>query len=149
MLFALGVIRLRETPVLAATVRFTIAPPPGIGVNGRPELSPDGRRLVFSGSDSNLWLRALNALKVARESGNYPRAERLGTLVASGLIVGESLFGVLNAGLIVAFNNDVPLVLVPEEFAPARALGVIAFAALVVWLYAWLARHARYRAFGR
>jgi uncharacterized oligopeptide transporter (OPT) family protein len=30
-------------------------------------------------------------------------AGRLGTLVASGLIVGESLFGVLNAGLIVAF----------------------------------------------
>ena len=30
------------------------------------------------------------------------RAERLGVLVASGMIVGESLFGVLNAGLIVA-----------------------------------------------
>ena len=80
--------------------------------------------------------------KVARESSNYPRAERLGTLMASGLIVGESLFGVLNAALIVAFNNDVPLALVPEEFAPAKALGVIAFAALVVWLYAWLARRA-------
>ena len=39
---------------------------------------------------------------------HYARAERLGTLVASGLIVGESLFGVLNAGLIVGFNNDAP-----------------------------------------
>ena len=34
-------------------------------------------------------------------SPNPERAERLGTLVASGLIVGESLWGVINAGLIV------------------------------------------------
>ena len=40
------------------------------------------------------------------------RAERLGVLVASGMIVGESLFGVLNAGLIVGFSNDAPLALV-------------------------------------
>ena len=37
----------------------------------------------------------------ARATPNPERAERLGTLVASGLIVGESLWGVLNAGLIV------------------------------------------------
>jgi hypothetical protein len=40
------------------------------------------------------------------------RAVRLGTLVASGMIVGESLFGVLNAGLIVALSNDAPIALV-------------------------------------
>ncbi|HYV06027.1 MAG TPA: oligopeptide transporter, OPT family, partial [Blastocatellia bacterium] len=38
-----------------------------------------------------------------RTAANPERAERLGTLVASGLIVGESLWGVLNAGLIVGF----------------------------------------------
>src|SRR5439155_22305723 len=34
-----------------------------------------------------------------RSMANPQRAERLGTLVASGLIVGESLWGVVNAGL--------------------------------------------------
>src|SRR5947208_5085189 len=37
------------------------------------------------------------------------RLERVGVLVASGLIVGESLFGVLNSGLIVATNKEAPL----------------------------------------
>jgi putative OPT family oligopeptide transporter len=68
------------------------------------------------------------------------RAEQLGTLVASGLIVGESLFGVLNAGLIVALNTDAPLGLVPETFAPANALGLITFSVLVFLLYRWMLR---------
>ncbi len=36
--------------------------------------------------------------KRARQMPNPERAERLGTLVASGLIVGESIWGVINAG---------------------------------------------------
>ena len=70
------------------------------------------------------------------------RAERLGTLVASGLIVGESLFGVLNAGLIVAFSNDAPIALVGENFAGAPVLGVVGFVATIVALYWWLVRRA-------
>ena len=66
------------------------------------------------------------------------RAERLGTLVASGLIVGESLFGVLNAGLIVAFATDAPIALVPETFAPAKILGLVCFVGLVFALYRWM-----------
>ena len=76
--------------------------------------------------------------KRARRSPAPERAERLGTLVASGLIVGESLFGVLNAGLIVAFSNDAPLALVPATFAPAKVLGLLVFAGLVAWLYGWM-----------
>lgn len=68
------------------------------------------------------------------------RAERLGTLVASGLIVGESLFGVINAGLIVGFNSDAPMALLPEDFALAPSLGLVAFAGLIVWLYGWMLR---------
>jgi len=76
--------------------------------------------------------------KRAAASRAPARAERLGTLVASGLIVGESLFGVLNAGLIVASSNDAPIALVPEGFAPANLMGVLGFMALVVWLYRWM-----------
>jgi putative OPT family oligopeptide transporter len=66
------------------------------------------------------------------------RAERLGTLVASGLIVGESLFGVINAGLIVAFNSDAPIALVPADFTAAPILGALAFIGLIVWLSGWM-----------
>src|SRR5207237_5314923 len=54
-----------------------------------------------------------------RSAPNPPRAERLGTLVASGLIVGESIWGVINAGLFLALSREAPLALVPEDFALA------------------------------
>jgi putative OPT family oligopeptide transporter len=69
-------------------------------------------------------------------------AERLGVLVASGMIVGESLFGVLNAGLIVGFNKDAPLAVVGSSF-PADTVGVLGFVGLIVVLYGWLMRRAR------
>jgi putative OPT family oligopeptide transporter len=74
---------------------------------------------------------------------NPERAQRLGTLVASGLIVGESIWGVLNAGLIVGFSKDAPIALVPSTFAPAPWLGVIGFVGAVVWLYGWMLRRSR------
>jgi len=78
--------------------------------------------------------------KRARQSAQPERAERLGTLVASGLIVGESLWGVINAGLIVGFSNDAPLGIVPESFAPAPWLGLLGFVGAIVWLYGWMLR---------
>jgi putative OPT family oligopeptide transporter len=75
-----------------------------------------------------------------RSAPNPERAERLGTLVASGLIVGESLWGVINAGLIVGFSNEAPIGLVPADFALAPWLGVIGFVGLLVLLYGWMLR---------
>ena len=63
-------------------------------------------------------------------------------LVASGLIVGESLFGVINAGLIVGFNKDAPLAVVGPSF-PANIVGVLGFVGLIILLYGWLRRRAR------
>ena len=71
------------------------------------------------------------------------RAQRLGVLVASGLIVGESLFGVLNAGLIVALSNDAPIALVPADFGPANAIGIVSFVAIIVVLYRWMLQRSR------
>lgn len=79
----------------------------------------------------------------AREMPDPGRAERLGTLVASGLIVGESIWGVINAGLIVSLMKDAPIGLVPESFMAAPWLGVLGFAGAVVWLYGWMLRRSR------
>jgi putative OPT family oligopeptide transporter len=68
------------------------------------------------------------------------RAQHLGVLVASGMIVGESLFGVLLAGLIVGLNNDAPLALVTGDFAPATMIGIASFVLLIVLLYGWMLR---------
>src|SRR3569833_3616115 len=71
------------------------------------------------------------------------RARRTGVLVASGMIVGESLFGVLNAGLIVGFNKDAPLSVVGPSYDMAGATGLVGFLGLVALLYAWLFKRAR------
>ncbi len=72
-----------------------------------------------------------------------PRAERLGVLIASGMIVGESIFGVINAAIIVAANRDAPLALVPDDFALALPLGLLGWAGLTALLYGWLLRRTR------
>ncbi len=77
--------------------------------------------------------------RVAR-SADPARAQHLGVLVASGLIVGESLFGVMIAGLIVGLNTDAPLAIVGGGFAPATLIGLVTFIAGVSLLYRWMLR---------
>ena len=77
-----------------------------------------------------------------RSVANPERGERLGTLVASGLIVGESLWGVLNAGLIVGFSKDAPIGLVAEDFVLGPWLGLFAFIGIIVLLYGWMLRRS-------
>ena len=67
--------------------------------------------------------------------------KRLGVLVASGLIVGESLVGVVMAALVVGSGKDAPLAVVGDAFQPlAEPLTLAAFAAVVLTLYAWTGR---------
>ncbi len=80
---------------------------------------------------------------VAGRPGEGP-ARRLGVLLASGFIVGESLIGVAIAALVVFSGKDTPLALVGDRFQPfATALTVVAFAAAAVGLYRWIAGLAR------
>lgn len=67
--------------------------------------------------------------------------KQLGVLLASGLIVGESLLGVVLAAVVVFSGQGAPLALVGESFATtAQWLGGLAFAGIGVGLYLWLLR---------
>ncbi len=59
-----------------------------------------------------------------RPTDGTAAAEERGLLLASGLIVGESLMGLLLAALIGFSGQDAPLALVGEGFAPAMWLGL-------------------------
>lgn len=61
-------------------------------------------------------------------------AKRMGVLGATGLIVGESLFGVAYAGMVAGSGSDAPLAVVGESFESMSMLtGAVIFVALV-WL---------------
>jgi putative OPT family oligopeptide transporter len=75
--------------------------------------------------------------------GNPEFAKRMGVLAATGLIVGESLFGVAFAGIVAASGSDAPLAAVGEHFEThATRIGPLVFAALVAGLYARTKRAA-------
>jgi putative OPT family oligopeptide transporter len=79
--------------------------------------------------------------KWAATQPNADRAKQLGVLVASGLIVGESLFGVFLAGLIVFSGKAAPLGVAGDAFAPAaNAIGAVAFLLALAGLFQRLRR---------
>lgn len=72
----------------------------------------------------------------ARRQADPERAIRLGTLTATGLIVGESLSGVAFALIVYLSGNDAVLALAGESFAsPALIGGLVLFAGLTAGLY--------------
>jgi len=82
-----------------------------------------------------------------RRADRGPKSEatkQLGVLLASGLIVGESIIGVVIAAIVAFSGKGAPLALVSPSFAnTAEVLGGLAFIAIVVVLYRWVARLAR------
>ena len=78
----------------------------------------------------------------ARTAKDPALAERLGILAATGLIAGESLFGVVFAGIAALRNSPTPLALF-TDFGPATPLGLVVFAGLIAWLYLSTRKAAR------
>jgi putative OPT family oligopeptide transporter len=77
----------------------------------------------------------------AARTANPEGTRQLGVLMASGLIVGESLVGVLLAAVVVFSGKAAPLALVGDAFAEAAVwVGGIVFAVTIVALYSWLNR---------
>jgi putative OPT family oligopeptide transporter len=70
-------------------------------------------------------------------------SKRLAILIASGMIVGESLWGVINAGVISATGSGTPFQLAPLDFAWINWVATGLFALLVVVLYGWIMARGR------
>lgn len=77
----------------------------------------------------------------ADRRANPASVKQLGVLLASGLIVGEGLVGVLIAALVAFSGNDYPLSVVNDRFAdgPAVLLCTVGVTVTLVVLYRWVA----------
>jgi putative OPT family oligopeptide transporter len=85
------------------------------------------------------WLFTRRADRAAEPQAT----KQMGVLLASGLIVGESLVGVVLAAVIAFSGNAAPIALVGTGFETASIwVGGIAFAAITYLLYRWIARIA-------
>ena len=71
-------------------------------------------------------------------------AKRMGVLAATGLIVGESLFGVAFAGVVAAAGTDTPLAVVGDSFEkPGIIIGLVLFAGAIAGLYRYSKKSCR------
>ncbi|MDE2481009.1 MAG: oligopeptide transporter, OPT family [bacterium] len=123
----------------AMTKRFRL-PPLAVGLGIYLPASATAPAVVGAvfGAIYNAWVK---------KRPNAEASRRLGVLIASGMIVGESIWGVLYAGIIVAAQRGFihvadpsqPLAIVGDGFAPiASALAGIAFIAVPFLLYRWI-----------
>lgn len=72
----------------------------------------------------------------AKTRKNPEAASRMGTLLATGLIVGESLWGVIYAAIVGTTGNEEPLAIVPDSWSGMSSLvGLVIFVALAAWGY--------------
>jgi putative OPT family oligopeptide transporter len=123
--------------MLRAKKRLALPPlAVGLGIYLPPSTTAPVVLGAILGWAYNRWAASLDA---AGDTQNGERAKQLGILVASGLIVGESLFGVVLAGIIVFSGKPEPLGLVGDAFAPvATALGATFFLLTLAGLFRWL-----------
>lgn len=69
--------------------------------------------------------------------------KRLGVLLSTGLIVGESLFGVVYAAIVALSGKEEPLAIVGDSFStPSKIIGLVIFVGALVILYRRIAKQA-------
>ncbi|WIG55710.1 MAG: oligopeptide transporter [Rhodanobacteraceae bacterium] len=139
----IGVIIIVLDEILARTAKGPRLPPLAVGLG--IYLPTSTTLMVVVGAVVGAFFDAR-----ADRGRNPEGTKQLGVLLASGLIVGESLLAVLYA-LLIAFadqlgfsNPHAPLALVGDSFAmPALVIGGLVFAAIVAATYIWAARRGQ------
>jgi putative OPT family oligopeptide transporter len=126
----------------AAVGMLAIALDEGLGKAGRMRLPPLGVGLgIYLPMSATLTVVVGTILGhaydrwAARRSTDPEAATRLGVLTATGMIVGESLWNVVFAGIVYETGDDAPLALVDGFETPGLLIGLVVFAALTAWLY--------------
>ena len=130
---ALGVLVIVLDVVLRRTTRAHLSPlAVGLGV-----YLPTSTTLMITVGSIAGWIFERRAARTAKAE----ETRQLGVLLASGMLVGEGLMGVVLAAVIVFSGKPAPLALVGDAFAvPAVWLGGGAFALSILALYAWISR---------
>jgi putative OPT family oligopeptide transporter len=137
-MIGVGIILLDE--ILARTTRHMRVPPLAVGLG--IYLPTQSTLMIVVGAVAG-WLFDRRADRTARPEAT----KQLGVLLASGLIVGEGIIGVVISAIIVFSGKDAPLALVGPGFETAgKILGGLGFAAIAIGLYRWVLRLAPARA---
>src|SRR5256886_6253074 len=137
-LIGVGIILLDE--ILARTTRHMRVPPLAVGLG------------IYLPTQSTLMIvvGAVAGRLFDRRADRTARPEQtkqLGVLLASGLIVGEGIIGVVISAIIVFSGKDAPLALVGPGFETAgKILGGLGLAAVPIRLYRLILRLAPSRA---
>ena len=130
----IGVCIILVDEILARTTRHMRIPPLAVGLG--IYLPTQSTLMIVVGAVVG-WLFDRQA-----DSSRRPEAtKQLGVLLASGLIVGESVIGVVISAIVVFSGVAAPLALVGPAYETAgKVVGGLAFVAIVVVLYRWIWR---------
>ena len=131
-LIGVGIIVFDE--ILARTTRHMRVPPLAVGLG---IYLPTASTLMIVVGSVVGWIYDRRADRTRNPEG----AKQLGVLLASGLIVGESIIGVVISAIVVFSGKGAPLSLVGPNFeTPAVIVGGLAFAGIAFILYRWVLR---------
>jgi putative OPT family oligopeptide transporter len=132
----IGVCIILLDEILARTTRHLRVPPLAVGLG--IYLPTQSTLMIVVGAVVG-WLFDRNA-----DRSHRPEAtKQLGVLLASGLIVGESVIGVVISAIVVFSGVAAPLAVVGPGFGTAGTIiGGLAFVVIVIALYRWIWRLA-------
>src|SRR5574337_1414131 len=134
---AIGVAIIVLDELLGAAKKGPRLPPLAVGLG--IYLPTSTTLMVVAGALVGAWFD-----RRADRKPNGEAARQLGVLLASGLIVGESLLAVVFAGVVAFSGEDAPIALVGKGFqVPAIWIGGVVFAVTVTVLYRWIMRMGR------
>src|SRR5438128_1819968 len=132
----IGVCIILLDEILARTTRHMRVPPLAVGLG--IYLPTASTLMIVVGAIAG-WFFDRAADRTRRPEA----AKQLGVLLASGLIVGESVIGVVISAIVVFSGVGAPLALVSPGFeAAAKIIGGLGFVAIVAVLYRWIWRMA-------
>jgi predicted signal transduction protein with EAL and GGDEF domain len=129
-MIGVGIILLDE--ILARTTKHMRVPPLAVGLG------------IYLPTQSTLMIvvGAIVGWLFDRRADRTPKPEakkQLGVLLASGLIVGEGIIGVVISAIVVFSGKDFPLSVVGPAYETAGVIiGGVAFAVVAFALYRWI-----------